>query len=81
MIVEILKLLSRGLNLITGGDFRETFSARIGREAAQGSPGAQTLEAFINMLFFWEPDHYRRAWLGSTLTPTNPNCIVYRLAA
>jgi hypothetical protein len=67
MFMSFLKFLSRCLNWLTGGDFRETFSARIGREAEEGCFVAQLLERVINAIFFWDPGHCYNAWLNSPL--------------
>jgi len=39
----------------------EPFSSRTGRNAIEGDRWALAMEAIINALFFWDPDHCRQS--------------------
>ena len=48
------------LNVILGGESNQTFSARNYRWAKEGKPNLVWL---INLIFWFDPDHCRKAWL------------------
>lgn len=52
--------------LIPGGYADETLSARAHRMRVKGQPYWGWLARAINLLFFWQEDHCRGAWLEET---------------
>jgi hypothetical protein len=49
---HLLAALTRFLNALWGGDYRNSFSARVGAAAERGSPFAAVLGAVIDTLLF-----------------------------
>ena len=54
--------LDRAVNVLIGGTFRETLSARAHRSDVKDHPYWGWTAAAINALFFWQPDHCRKQW-------------------
>jgi len=50
-LINLLKLLSHILNVVTGGKPAHSFSARVGCRAAEGKKWATTCEKPINYVF------------------------------
>ena len=53
----MLASLSVVLNTLTGGSYRNTFSARVGYESKRGKQWAKRVEVIINMIPFFSDNH------------------------
>lgn len=62
-ILNILIAIDQLINTILMGAPDETLSARAHRMREKQQPYWGWLASFINMLFFWQKDHCRGAWL------------------
>lgn len=57
-VINVLASLSVILNALTGGSYRNTFSARVGYQSfINNKPWAKTAEKFINWLPFFGKHH------------------------
>jgi len=66
-LLQFLIAIDQLLNtLIPGGYADETLSARARRMRVKGQPYWGWLARAINLLFFWQEDHCRGAWLEET---------------
>ena len=54
--------LDRCVNVLLGGDFDETLSARAHRMETKGHPYWGWMARAIDALFFWEPRHCFMQW-------------------
>ena len=61
-LFDALLWLDRAVNVLLGGTFRETLSARAHRSDVKDHPYWGWTASFINTLFFWQPDHCRKQW-------------------
>ena len=61
--------LDRAVNVLIGGTFRETLSARAHRMDVKNHPYWGWTAAAINALFFWQPDHCRKQWEHEQVHP------------
>lgn len=59
--LRVLIGLDHFANAVLGGSPSETISSRVGRGALIGDRLALACEVVINALFFWRPNHCRRA--------------------
>lgn len=62
----LISLVSRVVNAIKGGSMHQTYSARVHIEA-RDNPEWRKIEARINRVFFWQPDHCAQAWLSEVM--------------
>ena len=62
MLLDALLWLDRAVNVLIGGSFRETLSARAHRMDVKDHPYWGWTASFINALFFWQEDHCRKQW-------------------
>lgn len=60
-LVEVLYSQDQLVNTILCGTPDTTISGRAGYWSAKGDPVAQHMEKFINLLFFFQPDHCAKA--------------------
>jgi len=68
-LLDSLLWLDRAVNVLLGGTFRETLSARAHRSDVKDHPYWGWTAAAINMLFFWQPDHCRKQWEHEQVHP------------
>ena len=61
-LLAALLWLDRAINVLIGGSFNETLSARAHRSDEKNHPYWGWTASFINTLFFWQPDHCRKQW-------------------
>ena len=61
-LLDSLLWLDRAVNVLLGGRFSETLSARAHRSDVKDHPYWGWTASFINRLFFWQPDHCRLQW-------------------
>lgn len=60
--LTLLVWLDRLVNVLIGGSFAETLSARAHRSDAKDHPYWGWTAAVINKLFFWQADHCKAQW-------------------
>lgn len=70
-LLKLLIALDQLLNAALGGWPDETLSSAAHRAHAQGKP-AGFLRNVIDALFFWQPDHCRRAYRAEQLRRQSP---------
>ena len=61
-LLKALVWADRVVNVITGGNSRETLSSRAHRMDVKDQPYWGWTAKFINALFFWQPGHCRLQW-------------------
>jgi hypothetical protein len=59
--IRVLLGLDQFVNTILGGNEDETISSRVGRHAVAGERWALICERVINAIFWFSPDHCRKA--------------------
>lgn len=60
--LQILIALDQLANALLGGYADETLSSRAHRMRQKGQPYWRWTAGFIDLLFFWDRDHCRKAW-------------------
>ena len=61
-LLELLVWADRAVNVLIGGTFRETLSARAHRMDVKNHPYWGWTASAINKLFFWQEDHCKAQW-------------------
>lgn len=61
-LLKPLVWMDRAVNVLIGGSFRETLSARAHRMDVKNHPYWGWTAAAINTLFFWQEDHCKTQW-------------------
>ena len=69
-LIDILASFSVMLNTLTGGSYRNTFSARVGYESSRGVKWAKRMEGFINMAPFFSSNHCKLEAINEGLITT-----------
>lgn len=60
--LRFLLWLDRTINVLIGGSFNETLSARAHRMDVKDHPYWGWTAGFIDTLFFWQDGHCRKQW-------------------
>jgi len=63
-IIKNLAVLSILLNTVSGGNYRQTFSSKIGYECLKSKPKKKYLffEKIINKIFWFDEDHCKHSY-------------------
>lgn len=61
-LLDFLIWLDRVVNVLLGGSYHETLSARAHRSDEKNHPYWGWTASAINALFFWQEDHCRAQW-------------------
>ena len=79
-LLKSLLWLDRVVNVILGGNSRETLSSRAHRMDVKNQPYWGWTAGAINKLFFWQPNHCRLQWEYEQAHPfTDPLLHVYSI--
>lgn len=61
-ITRLLIAIDQLVNVLLNGEPDETLSSRAHRMRVKGQPYWGWTAGFIDLLFFWQPDHCRQAY-------------------
>ena len=79
-LLDFLVWADRVVNVILGGNSRETLSSRAHRMDVKNHPYWGWTASAINTLFFWQPGHCRLQWEHEQVHPfTDPLLHVYSI--
>jgi hypothetical protein len=68
-LLKALVWADRVINVLLGGNSRETLSARAHRSDAKDHPYWGWTASFIDTLFFWDDNHCREQWVHEQTNP------------